>query len=618
MSRVVAAALCALFLPAVVHTQTPVGATATPAPLFADRARRDKLASAFAAIRESMPAAAKQIGAPGLAWGVIIDGELAASGAVGLRDVEANQPATPQSIFRIASMSKSFTALAILALRDQGKLSLDDAVTRHIPEFAGVALPTKDAPAITIRHLLTHSEGFPEDNPWGDRQLAIPDTTMSEWLKQGLPFSTSPGTAFEYSNYGFALLGRIVSNVSGVPYGDYIRTRILLPLGMRSTLWDTGDVPGDRIAPGYRRDGERWIKETPLAHGSFGAMGGLYTSTEDLARYVAFMLSAWPPRDDAEAGPVRRSSVREMQQGQRHSGLAVFRTAPDAPLTVRTSAYAYGLGSTQDCRFRMTVAHGGGLPGYGSSMTWLPEHGVGVIVLANVTYAGAGGVARGILEKLAATGGLEPRKWAASAPLLDTRAAVSALVNQWSDAGFQAIAADNLLLDRPLETRRKDVEALHESLGTCAPDGEIEAENWLRGSFTLACQRGWLQVAFTLAPTRPPRVQYLSLTEGRPLSERLSAAVRRLASATSGTAGDLTPLLTSSVDAAALSRQVEALRADYGTCAVGPTLNGNGSTSARVRLTCEHGQTDVVVRAASDGRLERVQFFAAAGEPCVP
>jgi CubicO group peptidase (beta-lactamase class C family) len=618
MSRVIAAALCVLFVPAPVHTQAPSSATATPVPVFSDRARREKLAGAFAAIREGMPEAVKQIGAPGLAWGVIIDGELAASGAVGLRDVEANQPATPQSIFRIASMTKSFTALAILSLRDDGKLSLDDAVTKHIPEFAGVALPTKDAPAITIRHLLTHSEGFPEDNPWGDRQLAIPDGTLGEWLKQGLPFSTSPGTAFEYSNYGFALLGRIVSNVSGVPFGDYIRTRILTPLGMRATLWETSTVPADRIAHGYRRDGERWIKETPLAHGSYGAMGGLYTSAEDLARYVAFMLSAWPPRDDAEAGPVRRSSVREMQQGQRHSGLAVFRTAPDAPLTVRTSAYAYGLGSSQDCRFRVTVAHGGGLPGYGSSMTWLPEHGVGVIVLANVTYAGAGGIARGMLEKLAATGGLQPRHWPASAPLLETRAAVSALVNQWSDEGLQAIAADNLLLDRPLDTRRQDVMALHESLGACAPEGDIEAENWLRGSFKLGCQRGWLQVAFTLAPTRPPRVQYLSLTEGRPLSERLSSTVRRLASATAGDTGDLTPLLASSVDAAALLRQLEALRDDYGTCAVGATLNGNGSTSARVRLTCERGQTDLVVRAASDGRLERVQFASTAGEPCVP
>ena len=616
MSRTLAAALAVLITPTLAHPQAPHKIAASPVPVFLDQARREKLAGAFAAIRDSMPEAARRIGAPGLAWGVIVDGELAASGAVGMRDVEANQPATPQSIFRIASMTKSFTALAILALRDEGKLSLDDAVTRHIPEFAGVTLPTRDAPAITIRHLLTHSEGFPEDNPWGDRQLAIPDQTLGDWLKRGLPFSTAPGTAFEYSNYGFALLGRIVSAVSGMPFADYIRTRILVPLGMRSTIWDPGDVPADRIAHGYRRNGERWIKETPLAHGSFGAMGGLYTSADDLARYVGFMLSAWPPRDDADAGPVRRSSVREMQQGQRHSGLAVFRTAPDAPLTVRSSAYAYGLGSTQDCRFRMTVAHGGGLPGFGSTMQWLPDYGVGVIVLANVTYAGAGGIGRDILEKLAATGGLQPRTLPASAHLLETRAAVTALVNEWSDSGLQAIAADNLLLDRPLDTRRQDVKALHESLGPCAPDGDIDAENWLRGSFKLNCTRGWLRVAFTLAPTAPPRVQFLSFTEGRPLSPALATVARRLTSSTDGSSADLAPLLAPSLDGATVARQLAAFRADYGACTLGDTLSGNGSTSARVRLSCERGKADLALGAAADGTLERIGFSGA--EPCVP
>ena len=614
MSRLLIIAL-AVLASARPHAQAPPTGSASPVPVFSDPARREKLAGAFAAIRDSMPNALEQIGAPGLAWGVIIDGELAASGAVGLRDVEANQPATPQSIFRIASMSKSFTALAILALRDEGKLSLDDLVTRHIPEFAGVMLPTKDAPHITLRHLLTHSEGFPEDNPWGDRQLAIPDATLSDWLRQGLPFSTAPGTAFEYSNYGFALLGRVVANVSGMPYGDFIRARILTPLGMRATFWETSTVPADRIAHGYRRDGARWIKETPLAHGSFGAMGGLYTSTDDLARYVAFMLSAWPPRDDAEAGPVRRSSVREMQQGQRHSGLAVFRTSPDAPLTVRSSAYAYGLGSTQDCRFRLTVAHGGGLPGFGSTMQWLPDYGVGVIVLANVTYAGAGGVGRSILEKLAATGALQPRTLPASPALLETRTAVTALVNQWSDTVLERIAADNLPLDRSLDTRRQEVSALHDSLGTCAPDGDIDAENWLRGSFKLACERGWLRVTFTLAPTRPPRVQYLSFTEGRPLSPALATAARVVAS-TAGAPDDLTPVLAPSLDRAALTRQLAAFRADYGACTVGETLSGNGTTSARIRLSCERGKADLAVRATADGMIERVTFTSA--EPCVP
>ncbi len=169
------------------------------------------------------------------------------------------------------------------------------------------------------------------------------------------------------------------------------------------------------------------------------------------------MLSAWPPRDDPDRGPVRRSSVREMQQGQRQSGFGATRPAPDAPLNARAAAYAYGLGATQDCRFRLLVSHGGGLPGFGSTMQWLPEYGVGVIVLTNVTYGGAGSVGRGILEKLAATGALQPRKLPASTPALAARDAIASLVNQWSDQKLEAVAADNLLLDRPLDVRRAEV-----------------------------------------------------------------------------------------------------------------------------------------------------------------
>lgn len=486
-----------------------------PVPTFADPARAEKLATAFDAIRTRMPEALKEIGAPGLAWGVIIDGTLAASGGVGVHE-GGGTPVTTASVFRIASMTKSFTALAILALRDDGKLSLDDAVSMHIPEFAKVSLPTRDAPLITIRHLLTHGEGFPEDNPWGDRQLAISEDTLDEWLAKGIPFSTSPGSEFEYSNYGFALLGRIVTNASGVPYDRFIRTRILEPLGMRDTVWDAKDVPAARLAHGHRRERDGGSREEPLAHGAFGAMGGLYTSTDDLAKYVAFMLSAWPPRDDDDRGPVRRSSVREMQIGQRPTGLTVTRPSPEARWNATTRAYGYGLGAAEDCTFGHLVSHGGGLPGYGSTMQWLPEHGVGVIVMANVTYAGAGLVGRQILDLLAGTGGLEPRQWPASQPLIETRERVVALVNQWSDAGLDAIAADNLLLDRSRERRRDDFARLRELAGPCRIDGDIVAENWLRGWFDLACERRPLRVTFTLSPTSPPRVQSLSVTETIP------------------------------------------------------------------------------------------------------
>ena len=109
--------------------------------------------------------------------------------------------------------------------------------------------PTRDTAPIRIRDLMSHSAGFAEDNPWGDRQLAIPDAEMGRWLDKGLPFSTPPATAYEYSNYGFALLGRIVARVSGMSYRDYVERRILAPLEMKSSTLEPSAVPGRQCMP---------------------------------------------------------------------------------------------------------------------------------------------------------------------------------------------------------------------------------------------------------------------------------------------------------------------------------------------------------------------------------
>jgi CubicO group peptidase (beta-lactamase class C family) len=144
-----------------------------PAPAqFADPNRRAKLATAFAEIDRSFAEFAKTSHVPGAAWGIVIDGELAHSGAAGVREISSNAPVDADTVFRIASMTKSFTAMAVLKLRDEGRLSLDDPAERYVPELKNLRYPTTDSPRITIRHLLTHSEGFPEDNPWGDQQLS--------------------------------------------------------------------------------------------------------------------------------------------------------------------------------------------------------------------------------------------------------------------------------------------------------------------------------------------------------------------------------------------------------------------------------------------------------------
>src|ERR1051325_3544823 len=285
----------------------------------------------------------------GAVLGVIVDGELVWVKAAGVREKTNNAPVTPETVFRIASMTKSFTAMSILKLRDDGKLSLDDPVSKYVPELANLSYPTSDSPVLTIRHLLTHSEGFPEDNPWGDRQLAQTDETMRAWLKAGIPFSTSPGTAFEYSNYGFAILGQVVAKVSGRPYADYVRDNILKPLGMNSSIYEMSSVPRHHIALGYRHEDNTWKPEPILAHGSFGSMGGLWTNAHNLARYVAFLMSAFPPRDEPERGPIKRSSAREMQQAWRAQPASAFRATVDAPLQLGVSSYGYGLRVTRDC-----------------------------------------------------------------------------------------------------------------------------------------------------------------------------------------------------------------------------------------------------------------------------
>ena len=245
-----------------------------PPPRFADPDRARVLATAFPEIERLFADRVARAKIPGAAFGIVIDGELVFAKGIGLRDVAAQSPADPDTVFRIASMTKSFTAMSILSLRDEGKLSLDDPAAKYVPELAGLRYPTSDAPVVTIRHLLTHSEGFPEDNPWGDRQLATSDDQFGRQLAAGIPFSNPPGLAFEYSNYGFAILGRIVGRVSGMRYRDYVDTHVLRPLRMTATTWDVASAPPGRIAKGYRRDGETWVEEALLPDGAFGAMGG--------------------------------------------------------------------------------------------------------------------------------------------------------------------------------------------------------------------------------------------------------------------------------------------------------------------------------------------------------
>ena len=615
--------LTMMILASSTQAQRRVATGSVPPAEFKDPERKQKLAAAFPEIEKLFKAATERM--PGAVMGIIIDGELVWTQTAGVREVsnspgDTNKaPVTADTVFRIASMTKSFTAMAILKLRDEGKLSLDDPVSRYIPELANLPYPTSDSPTITIRHLLTHSEGFPEDNAWGDRQLAQTEETMRAWMKSGIPFSTAPGTAYEYSNYGFAMLGLIIGKASGRPSADYIRDNILLPLGMKSSTFEMSEVPRDRIALGYRRDDNTWKPEPILAHGSFGAMGGLWTSTHDLARYVAFLMSAFPPRDEPERGPIKRSSAREMQQLWRSAPASAFRATTDAPLQLGASGYGFGLGVGQDCRHSHVIGHGGGLPGYGSLMRWLPEYGVGLIAMSNLTYGGFNALFNDTIAALHRTGALQPRVVKPSPALVKAQAEISQLIIKWDDALANRITADNFFMDAPAEARKTRWEALAKDHGVCRPASSIEPENALRGSWQMKCDRGWLDVGITLAPTTPPKIQAIAIAPVLPPDAEMTKtadAVVKLIGAWDQKA--LEAIAAPGLNVERVRRQFAAATA-WGSCKLGETLSGNGTRSSTLRLVCDGGP--MAIRLAVDAtthKLTNVDLIPLREQRCVP
>ena len=282
-------------------------------PSFEKGDRLAKIKAIFPEIDRMYREYAEQNHFPGYSYGILLDGQLVHAGSGGYIDPDKKIPATSKSMFRIASMTKSFTAMAILKLRDEGKLRLDDPVVLYVPEMKNQQL-TKDSPVITIRDLLVHSAGFPTDDPWADRKLDETDEEFIALLKKGVIFSNAPGVIFEYSNMGYALLGYIIKKVTGISSSEFIDAEILLPLEMKEFSWEFTEISESQLARGYSRIAEKWKEEELLGDGTFGAMGGIITSIGAFSRYAALHQSAWPPRDDPESGPIKRSSLREMHQ----------------------------------------------------------------------------------------------------------------------------------------------------------------------------------------------------------------------------------------------------------------------------------------------------------------
>jgi CubicO group peptidase (beta-lactamase class C family) len=437
--------------------------------------------------------------APRMAGGVVVDGALVCA---------YGHNADEHALFRIASMSKSFTASAVLMLRDSGLLALDDALAAHVLEFASLRGPTADSPTITIRHLLTMSSALATDDPWGDRHLDISDDDLDAVVTGAPQFAASPGTQFEYSNLGYGILGRVIHRVSGQRPQAFITERLLQPLGMHSTVWEARRADCD-VVIGVREDGV--TEEVPLLDGGLATMGGLWSTVADLARWIGFFTDAYPARDDVDSSVLRRSSRREMQQmwtafePQAHSGLDGVR---------RTSEGGYGMGLLvlHDTDLGATAGHAGGLPGYGSNMRWVRGGSLGVIALANVTYAPMTATTRRVLDALIAAGIATRPVVLASDDLVAAGNALAALLTAWTDLVAAALFADNVEPDESFGVRRESAERLLLRHGTLLV-ARIEAESRTSAVLVLQHATGEVAVDFQLSPSAPGRIQHYSLPD---------------------------------------------------------------------------------------------------------
>ena len=399
---------------------------------------------------------------PGIALGLIKDGKLINVFGVGEIALKSKKVPDANSVFRIASMTKSFTATAILLLRDRDLLRLDDPITKYLPWTKNIGLP-EDSSEILIRDLLTMGAGFPTDDPWGDRQEDMSYPELDYLVSKGISFARQPKTGFEYSNLGYALLGRVVSIASGVDYFDFIKKEIFNELDMKVTTFDEREPTKDVKVDGYAQYDQGLTLQAITYPGSFSAMGGISSSINDLVSWVAHFQSAWKVKTKSV---LKISSVREMQEPQRHISTVMLKDINLKKSKTITTSYGFGLFIDEDSLLGRFVSHSGGYPGFGSHMRWHPQSGYGVIALGNLTYAPMNELATEVMNKIVVEVNALPATkeldiWNSTQKAVET---VVRLLNKWDENIADKNFAMNVDMDKPREDREKEFKKVNTKL----------------------------------------------------------------------------------------------------------------------------------------------------------
>ncbi len=346
----------------------------------------------------------------GLAVGIVQNGELVYTKNIGFADIAQQKPITADTVFRIGSISKTFTAIAVMQLWEQGHFQLDDPVNEYLKAYQ-IIPAGPDAPAITFRHLLTHTGGIGELRGFADVLNPViglgvpadqPIPPLDEYYADGLRAEVAPGTKWSYANHAFATLGQLVEDISGEPFHDYMRRHVFDPLGMDRSDYQRSERVRDQLAVGYnwKRGTFTPVKDMEIV---IGAAGSIFASINQMAQYVAALLNGGV----GEHGAIVQANTLPMMLTPQ------WQLDPHLP----AMGLAFWLDTWDGHR---TAGHDGGWLGFVSSMLFAPDDGIGVVVFTNTTSPKPGKIAAKLLRRLLQLPDLDdqPRPTVSQAPHL--------------------------------------------------------------------------------------------------------------------------------------------------------------------------------------------------------
>ncbi|MEH6782178.1 MAG: serine hydrolase domain-containing protein, partial [Rhodoglobus sp.] len=346
--------------------------------------------------------------------------------------------------------------------------------------------------------------------PWGDRMEEMTRAELDEFVAKGIRYSSTPGTRFEYSNLGYALLNEVIAEVTGRSYVDAVTAGILEPLGLTSTRFD--EDPDADVALGYRLANGEWQVQPFTLPGVFSAMGGLFSTATDLVRWSLWLASALDPEINS-GGPLSVASRRELQQIQRAVPEGMSKVAEFAEPT----AHGYGYGLFIDEGTTKIVSHSGGYPGFSAHMRWHAPTGLGIVAFENGTFAASSIPATQALQAALSAYGELTTPTPAWPETLAARDVLDGLIRDWDTPTAEAVAAVNLAMDVPYEERIAGIAKAIADVGplTGAPLKELPREladtpavtNW-----TIDGERGRIKCHVLMSPELPPRVQTFTVT----------------------------------------------------------------------------------------------------------